>query len=78
MTTTLISARLNDEVSNLLNQIAIKNKKSKSKIIEEAIKNYNESEVKRSIVSSYKNLWKDKESLELSEMWTQDFLATYK
>ncbi len=77
MTTTLISARLNNEVTNLLNQIAKKNNKSKSKIIEEAIRNYNENEIKKSIISSYKNLWKDKESLELTEIWTSDFLATY-
>lgn len=77
MSTTLISARLNNEVSNLLNQIAMKNNKSKSKIIEEAIRIYNENEIKKNIVYSYKNLWNNKESMELTEIWTQDFLLSY-
>lgn len=77
MATITISTRLSEESIKLLDKLARKNQKTKSKIIEDSLKIYYENEMKKNIISSYSNIWKDDESIELTETWVNDFLLSY-
>ena len=77
MTTMTISTRLSKESIVLLDKLAKKNQKTKSKIIEDSLRIYYENEIKKNIISSYSNIWEDNESRELSEIWMNDFLLSY-
>ncbi|MCK9272634.1 ribbon-helix-helix protein, CopG family [Candidatus Gracilibacteria bacterium] len=77
MATITISTRLSEESIKLLDKLARKNQKTKSKIIEDSLKIYYENEMKKNIISSYSNIGKDDESIELTETGVNDFLLSY-
>ena len=77
MTTMTISTRLSKESIVLLDKLAKKNQKTKSKIIEDSLRIYYENEIKKNIISSYSMIGEDNESRELSEIWINDFLLSY-
>jgi len=56
MATITISTRLSEESIKLLDKLARKNQKTKSKIIEDSLKIYYENEMKKNIISSYSNI----------------------
>ena len=77
MTTSIISARLTASSAALLCQLAKKHNKPKSRIVEDALLAYGESEIRSNIRSSYAMVGRDPEMLELADLSTPEFVKSY-
>lgn len=74
----MISSKVDKNTYDILSSLALSMKVSKTAVLKEAISKMQKNYIKEQIKQSYANLWDDKDSMDLAEMWISDFNSLYK
>lgn len=72
-----ITTTLQEKTYDYLIKESTEKKIPRNKIIEEALILYKKKQISEMIKKSYSKLWDDLESIELAEVWLEDFNLVY-